>query len=872
MNRYKTVVSVLVSIILVCTAFPVCFTAFADDPGNYVIWEANVDTILRDNDSGINAPLKYTVEQPIVLAKKGYSASCNFYRAEFAGLNSINNSGISVVRSAFSSSDSGFGWMGNRSVLNALSPFITVAFQYRISSESNLPDDAVLTFYAANDDNIKISKIAQTGISETDEWQVCTVKGIGDFSASWRSGFIGYTISSETVSSDQPINVDVSGFRFIINTAERNSINTALSGISGINRISNFTAGVSIPKYNGKDDYFSLLNKYDSKSAYSSSTDDSYHIVTVGEVFNADISLSRMRARGTGSAANSDSVTINVAIDEGYKITKIAVLGENGENIEVKTDLKNTTYSFIMPAFDVIVKVETEQKVLNSKACLWYCDPGTQPTAPWYYGSVKPFKLGYSEGDGESAYSLTLTAKSGTITVYGYNNVKEDLYDYLNTAVFKTKIRLDNTESQRVITLTFDDKNKYYVTVNNEWQEITVPLKNISSGNHSSLKVYFDNCEIDEKILIGRSVIWASDTEATTDEKFTELFDISDYPLKATNKLLGVIGDPETLLNHPWNEEGGYFTYDLAWFAQFREEDPWYITASGEAAGRRYQLVFYESNYQVSVSSPVIDLTNYIDTGYMEFYIKSDKDGLKVPIAVQSQKNGRKYLSFYVTYDKSKARPDGYMLVRVPFTYFYEMGLEVDSIKMVSIMGTFTIEENFYITAFRFYSNYAEIADPIPEVEEELVVERALPVELDSSVINAYLDKAYKELWVPENTMVWEILSALQFDSTDVYVNFIEDGITFYEDDAVLVDDMKMRVFRRDVELATFSIFVGREDDSPEELIEITKKVMNLRNAVNHGEGSVVNLNSEEFDATAYLITISAMAAGYVLKILYNRL
>ena len=139
-----------------------------------------------------------------------------------------------------------------------------------------------------------------------------------------------------------------------------------------------------------------------------------------------------------------------------------------------------------------------------------------------------------------------------------------------------------------------------------------------------------------------------------------------------------------------------------------------------------------------------IDITDYVDTGYMEFYIYCDTDGIEVPFSVEaSGHDPRTFATFKVKYDKAKARKDGYMQVRIPFTYFADSGLNLDEICRVTIKGTQSSLycDYFLLSSFRFYTNLADIPDPEPIVEPEPEPERDLPLEIDSSILNAKLDK-----------------------------------------------------------------------------------------------------------------------------------
>ena len=93
-------------------------------------------------------------------------------------------------------------------------------------------------------------------------------------------------------------------------------------------------------------------------------------------------------------------------------------------------------------------------------------------------------------------------------------------------------------------------------------------------------------------------------------------------------------------------------------------------------------------------------MSEWMETGYLEFYIKSETDGLCIPFNVESMGNSRRNIPLKVVYHADKARPDGYMKVQIPLSYLYAMGLDLSKIQYIQIRGIQEVNDDIYPVSY----------------------------------------------------------------------------------------------------------------------------------------------------------------------------
>lgn len=815
MIKYKHFISLILACAIILCTIPLCLFTFADSSKTFIVWEADSDRVLTECDRNINAFNSGENGQIIGNVSKQYDSEGGFYRTELSLSDKGGQKAQATAKAKFSSNLSGFGWMANKDTLNAIKPYLKISFQYRLNSTGEIPQDAKLCIFASTKNKLEVAKLITVPMDVGSSWQMIDFENVeSDFSAVWSDGYFSVGLYSEKSSFSGNLILDIKGLRLAISSDDQVNINKALNNVKNINRIANFTRGVSISKYQGINNYYSLFTGYDKKSAYSNQESDGYGIVNLIESENCDISVSQTKAKTTVGDTNGETIVVEVSVLSGYKVSDLVITDVNNKKVkwlEIKT---NEQYSFRMPSSSVKVEVKIEPLNFEDVQLLYQIKAASHQDAPWYWGSERPYEYAVVPGENEAAYLFRVTQNSGTITVYGIGNKTSSMVDYYDTAMITIRMKTE-TDTPRTINICADSATEVsqYFEITNEWKTFTLPLKELAaSGNFTYLSLTFDDFEIGDNFLLGTVNVWSIDTGKSDEENYQALMDMSDYEKSQSNDILGIIayfGKSD----YPWDEdESGYVNRDAAWYLSFRDEVPWLVSTNKVDEILPYQLCFYDANIPITENGR-INVSEYIDTGYMEFYIKSSSEKCTIPFTLQSfGNNERQWVPFTITYDVSKARDDGFMCFRIPFTYFKDLGLDMTSIGLLAITGCQELPEEIYLSPVRFYTNYAEIEDPIEVTEDEELEERDIPIELDSSIINAVLDKDFYELLVPENTYLWEILSAITFDSNDITVDFMENDEILIDENEIITQGMVMRLYRRGQQIQQFEVYYRIEE------------------------------------------------------------
>ena len=819
MKRIKGLAAAFTAAVIVFSALPISsFTEAATGTDN-IIWELNPDNVLSDNEGKVDALFTSGYGEAKYNVYKKCDDAGAYFGSEFS---ETGNGGenYAAAKGSINDKTSGFGWINSRNVLNAIAPYLYISFEYRVTAAEDLPEDATLNISAAQAYDPKIAELASVNVSDAENWTEYPLTKISapSFDTSWYSGFITYNLSSASGGFNGTQTVEIKNLILVLKNGDKNKINMALNSVSGIADIANFTQGIYVNGSPGRKDYCSLLTSYDKFTSLSGKSYSGAYRLKVDYPENCDIALSRTLAEGSEDINFSDSVTVKVRPAMNYNIEAITATTGDGTVITADVVTRNSEYQFNMPAGDVKVTAKINYEEERELAFLWKCHPATLATDPWYNGPAsRPYSWSLADGGDESAYKFDITNNAGTINIYGSKNVNVTLERYYDTAYFYTSIKLVTESEDRTVKIGISEGKIYEVTIpdTEEFTLVKIPFKAIAAAqtaNFVFFRVYIDNREIGDTIYVGETFVFNKEIDGTVDEAWSQIFDMSGYTKSETNTLLGVIGDTEGTLD-PWCEDWiSTVTWDLAWYYSFQNMAPYILIPQEDRMGQLYFTTFYGDR---------IDAAEYIDTGYLEFYIYCDTDGIEVPFSVEAAGHAnRTFATFKVKYDKSKARPDGYMQVRIPFTYFADAGLNMDQILRVTIKGTQTslFCDYFLISSFRFYSNLADVPDPEPIVEPEPEPERDLPLELDSSIINAKLDKENLTLYIPENTMIWEILAALTFDTDETNVDFYN-GKFIEDDETVLTEDMSMVVYRRGYLLTQFNIRQLTEEKSGQDSV-----------------------------------------------------
>ena len=206
-------------------------------------------------------------------------------------------------------------------------------------------------------------------------------------------------------------------------------------------------------------------------------------------------------------------------------------------------------------------------------------------------------------------------------------------------------------------------------------------------------------------------------------------------------------------------------------------------------------------------------MSEWMETGYLEFYIKSETDGLCIPFNVESMGNSRKCIPLKVVYHADKARPDGYMKVQIPLSYLYAMGLDLSKIQYIQIRGIQEVNDDIYLSAFRFYSNLApDEPDPVVEPEETVIYF----FQIDEKLFKGTVDHKNLTLTVPYRTYLWELLAGLKFDALDMSVIVKDADGRSQTEDVILTADMTLTLMQDGYIVDEYKIvIIGEPYDNP---------------------------------------------------------
>ena len=796
---------------------------FAQAPSSdesYVFWEANpdkasptqtngasVEEIRSSNPNGLP-----TWSNPTGTGTLQFDEGVPYYRAEITRNDS--NGFIPFPTFLFSGT---LGWSGNADVMKALTAYAYIEFDVRRTGAEG--SDPQLYMGPATEGNGIAGTSSSSGtfvngytLDSDDIGEWVTVRQDAESfytNGNWWNGDFGLAVWGEgdnAVTEEDPITVDIRNLRMMVKESDRLALNETLSQISGIDSVKFFTADwEGNPLEIGTDsagnkDYFSLLQAFDTKSPYSSHYDP--HAVTVKGAEKGTLIASQSNAK------KNVVVKLTAEPTEGYRLSRVSIVDSQNASVSM-TRVDETHVVFAMPD-DAVTITPVFVKETDKMQVLFYAESVAGNKAPQFSGETT---LSY-DGQG-SAWDFKVTTNEGKLTIYGLTNTFAQAQIPEEAEItFRAKLTLADGSTNRTVTLGAEgsDKTKE-LTVGADWTEFTISAKDIADTLPSALTFSLSERGIGDVLSISEIQIWSKSAPGKSiQERFDMALDMSDYAVKDTNEKIGIIGDPDSDVS-PWeviynDERPSMLGWSLAWFAQFRGESPWFISPKKEHMGEDYyELNFYHPKNHTLTQD---DMTSYMEEGYLEFFIKSEKDGLTVPFVITSTPDGGSEFNvpLRVTYDKSKARPDGYMRVRVPLNYLAAMGLPLDSVRWMKINGIQPFDEGFYLSAFSFFSNVA-VEQPEPEPEPEPEPPTDFPFHLDTSLVKAVFDFDKMTLTVEENTPIWELLSGLIFDEENVGVLFFDaEGTPITDDSVILQEGMTMIVQRDGYDLGEYAILV----------------------------------------------------------------
>lgn len=753
---------------------------FERDPlqNEYVIFEANPDTVKTSE-------LDCSVEKDGSVTKGYDLEGNNYYILKMQG--DGEKASVNIL-SGRNSQTAGYGYLDEADTLTALSRFAKISFNYK--SDNALPNDAKLEIYAGN------TLLASTTIAKSEDWKNYSEKMPNDtvFTENWNNGNLAVKLVSASGGISGEFSVYLSEFKIEVAETQREQISEALA-------------------QSGSGLVFANIIESDKYSAYSTTEYEKTGKIFVLNPDFADVSISS--ARG----AYGETITLSVIERTGHFLNTVKAVDSKGNEV-LLTPETGGDYTFNIPLnTDVFITVDTySQEELDSMRLVWYSNASSTQALPYFIGvSERPYSYTMIDADeGQSGYEFTINKTEGALNVYGtYGNLPLKLFTKNAEISFRAKVESDDGVPRVIkVGTNLGDKTKEIV-VDNEWKQFSVAATDIIGTGDALEFVTFslDGMQINDKLCIGEIYLWSQTFADISDyDKFKIAYDVTSYEKFETNTLLGELGDT-TAIVQPWNETRSgnagpdYVVWDNGWYEKFQNKNSWNIAPTKEDYDPTYKyiLTFYGES---------VDVSKYESTGYLEFYIKSALDGLNVPLVLSfSTDEGNKLINFPVRYEKSNAREDGWMQVRVPYTFFSGMGVNLSGIGLVKISSNIEIDASFQLSSFRFYDRYADNPDPDPIVEE-VIEERDIPLDMDSSLLNVYLDKENLKLYVPYNTYLWELLAAAELDTTESTLAFMDSltGMGVFDTESVIGDNIEMTVYRRGYTVVTFQVIVATEE------------------------------------------------------------
>ena len=122
-----------------------------------------------------------------------------------------------------------------------------------------------------------------------------------------------------------------------------------------------------------------------------------------------------------------------------------------------------------------------------------------------------------------------------------------------------------------------------------------------------------------------------------------------------------------------------------------------------------------------------------------------------------------------------------------------DMGLDLSKIQYIQIRGIQEVNDDIYLSAFRFYSNLApDEPDPVVEPEETVIYS----FQIDEKLFKGTVDHKNLTLTLPYGTYLWELLAGLRFDALDMSVMVKDADGRSQTEDVILTADMTLTLMQ----------------------------------------------------------------------------
>lgn len=747
------------------------FAADTQEKGKeYVVWDSDPDIKSKGESALVNSNGE-TVKNWLNNPEKGFKGSAAVWQAD-EGSGETSRYEVKLIGKGeggmvgIYSGHTGvtdIGWLSDRELLKVIMPYLTFKLEARrTDGNTDINPDITVGMASVWGDYTDASFGRLTGVNS--DWQSYSFSMFDPQDAAyitekgdhWSDGYFKIGVidadGNNTPTEDKPVTLDIRNVYITINEQDMLEINRYLADIeytpNNASWVWNDT--VNTAKENtdseGNADIFGAMAKYDENSPFSPNYEN--HAIVNGGAQNGTIKIAKNKAKPNAK------ISFTVIPDAGYRISRLVVTGADGTSFSV-TGIKNQSGTFKMPDTAVTVTA-VFVKIDNKLKLLYQADPiGSNGSASITGGSItkaaveesrNAWKIVYGDKPENGYGNIRFT--SGSVNLFADGTIPDGA-----EMTFKAK----TTGGSKELVIVSGDKEKT-VTLNSSLKSFVIPVKDLYGSIPAEIEMYVKDAAKGDEIYICGIDIWSEPTAGrTTEQLYEQIWDISDYEMKSENRQVAILGDPDGDVS-PWASANGDVPgWSLAWFEEFKGEAPWYVTFKENKTGEIYSLDFYNA-WDHTKEQP--DISEWVETGYMEFWVKSETDNLVIPMDVCNSDGTRAV--FRVVYKKSKARSDGYMRVRIPLIYMASMGLDLAHIRWLHIRSIEPVKDDIYLSAFRFYSNLApDKPDPVKPVETT----PEYNFSIDASMYSVKVDYGKKTITVSDGDQIWQLLSALRFET-----------------------------------------------------------------------------------------------------------
>ena len=350
-----------------------------------VIWYASPERMGAKHREDVTGSVNTLYLPPKYKTYIETERNAKFYRTEMTVTGKGGDQYNAVFKTGLDSTSEGFGWMSNKNFLNAISPYMYVTFEYRLTGTEAIPNDAYIYYGAAS----KYGKVSKMGYVKggSENWKKHTLTVVSEtFTKVWSEGYFTFNIYSDSGGFSGTQIIDIRNLRIEFRDCDRLTINESTNKVSGVSSIANFSKGMTRDRdETGTYSYYDMLIKRLPKTRFDANDDD---------IFNL-LDLVRMKKIASGKAWAPTVIKQRLDINGDVKVSSL-------ELVEAKKEILNKKES---PYINDPLKVSLVTE-----------HPGVVDMDAYYELTVQD-KI----GNAISANDVTVTTNNSSVSVNGYN-------------------------------------------------------------------------------------------------------------------------------------------------------------------------------------------------------------------------------------------------------------------------------------------------------------------------------------------------------------------------------------------------------------------------------------------------------------------